>query len=105
MKIKAITGALAIVWGATMLIVGLLNLAFPVYGAEFLRTMSSVYPGFHDSRTIWQVLFGTAYGFVDGAIGGFFLGLLYRWFAGKREEAVSTAAPTAVSGATLRRAS
>ena len=53
MKIKAMTGALAIVWGATMLVVGLLNLAFPVYGAEFLRTMSSVYPGFHDSLTIW----------------------------------------------------
>jgi hypothetical protein len=88
-----------------MLAVGLANLAFPSYGGEFLRMMSSVYPGFHDSRTISEVLLGTVYGIVDGAILGCFFGLLYRWVSGKPREAISPAAPSALPGAPLRRAS
>jgi hypothetical protein len=59
-----------------MLIVGLINLADPRYGGEFLRTMSSIYPGADTARTLGSVLLGTVYGFVDGAIAGWLFGLL-----------------------------
>jgi hypothetical protein len=107
MNLKAIAGASAILWGACMLLAGLANLAYPSYGADFLRVMSSVYPGFHDSRTIGEVLLGTVYGVIDGAIGGYVFGLLYRWIAGSGQgQAVAPAAPSDIStSAPLRRAS
>ena len=48
-----------------MLFTGLINLAAPSYGVECLRLMSSVYPGFHFSRTFRDVLVGTGYGLVE----------------------------------------
>lgn len=104
MNIKAVTSASAILWGACMLVVGLVNLTFPSYGGDFLRMMSSIYPGFHDSRTIVEVLLGTVYGVIDGAVAGYVFGLLYRWISGRSGEAISPA-PSAISGPPLRRAS
>jgi len=72
----------AILWGGCLLFVGLINLAAPSYGADFLRMMSSVYPGFHTTRTVTEVILGTVYGFVDGAIGGYLFALLYNWIKG-----------------------
>jgi hypothetical protein len=103
MRMKAVTSASAILWGACMLAVGLVNLAFPAYGGDFLRMMSSIYPGCHDSRTISEVLLGTVYGVIDGAILGYVFGLLYRWVGGKPGQAMNP--PTALPGAPLRRAS
>lgn len=64
-----------------MLFVGLVNLGAPSYGAEFPRMMSSVYPGFHDTRTSGEVILGTIYGLVDGAIAGLLFAWLYNWAA------------------------
>ena len=64
-----------------MLFVGLVHMAVPSYGGEFLRLMSSVYPGADTAPTVGRVLLGTLYGFVDGAIAGWLFGLLYRAFA------------------------
>jgi hypothetical protein len=50
-----------------MLFVGLIHMAAPSYGGDFLRIMSSVYPGADTAPTLGRVLPGTAYGFVDGA--------------------------------------
>jgi hypothetical protein len=102
MRMKAITSASAILWGASMLVVGLINLAVPSYGTEFLRMMSSIYPGYHDSRTIGEVLLGTIYGVVDGAIMGVVFGLLYRWVAGQSSAAT---VPAAQEPTPLRRVS
>jgi NhaP-type Na+/H+ or K+/H+ antiporter len=88
-----------------MLVVGLVNLASPSYGGDFLRMMGSIYPGFHDSRTISEVLLGTVYGIIDGAILGLCFGLLYRWISRGSGKAISPAEPSAISGAPLRRAS
>jgi hypothetical protein len=82
MKRKAMTWAFGILGGACILFVGLINLRISSYGVEFLRMMSSVYPGFHDSRTLGDVIVGTSYGFVDGAILGFIFSSLYRWIGG-----------------------
>ncbi|MBI4464674.1 MAG: hypothetical protein HY647_08215 [Acidobacteria bacterium] len=66
-----------------MLLPGLLNLVLPTYGEHFLMTMSSVYPGYHATRTLGDVLIGTGYGLVDGAVGGFLFAWLYNFIAGK----------------------
>lgn len=72
-----------------MLVVGLINLADPSYGGEFLRMMSSVYPGADTARTLGRVGLGTIYGFVDGAIGGWLFGLIYRGLSGHSQTAHS----------------
>lgn len=77
-SIRAFTLTCALLWAGCMLIVGLINLAYPSYGGDFLRMMSSVYPGADASRTIGSVLLGTVYGFVDGAVCGWIFGLIYR---------------------------
>jgi hypothetical protein len=78
--VRAMTLAAALLWGAWLLIVGLIHLADPRYGGEFLRMMSSVYPGADAVRTLGSVLLGTVYGFIDGAIVGCLFGLLFRAF-------------------------
>ena len=77
----------AILWGAAVLLVGLINLADAAYGAAFLHGLSSVYPGFHASRTILDVLVGTLYGIVDGAVGGYVFALLYNLLVPRLEKA------------------
>jgi hypothetical protein len=76
-SLKALTLSSAILWGFLMLFVGLVHMAAPSYGTDFLRMMSSVYPGADTAPTLGRVLLGTIYGFVDGAIFGCVFGLLY----------------------------
>jgi hypothetical protein len=76
----AITSAL--LWGGGVLLVGLVNLAAPSYGTAFLQLVSSIYPGFHDSRKFLDVLVGTGYALFDGAAGGALFGWLYNFFSG-----------------------
>jgi hypothetical protein len=80
-SLKAITLTSAILWGFAMLFVGLIHMAAPSYGGDFLRIMSSVYPGADTAPTLARVLLGTVYGFVDGAVAGCLFGLLYDVFA------------------------
>lgn len=82
LSLKAIALSSAILWGAAMLLAGFLHMAFPSYGGEFLKVMSSVYPGADIPPTVGRVLLGTIYGLVDGAIAGLLFGLLYNTFSG-----------------------
>lgn len=81
LSITSLAITMGLLWGGGLLCVGLLNLASASYGAAFLHGMSSVYPGFHASRTPLDVLVGTCYALLDGAIGGFLFGWLYNAFA------------------------
>ena len=81
LSVKGLAIASAILWGGCMLFVGLLNLTSSSYGAEFLKVMSSVYPGFHAVRTLGDTLVGTGYGIADGAIAGGLFAWLYNAFA------------------------
>jgi hypothetical protein len=83
LSIRALTIASALLWGGCLLFVGVLNLASASYGVGFLQMMSSVYPGFHASRTFGDVIAGTIYALVDGAICGLVFGWLYNTFAGE----------------------
>jgi hypothetical protein len=82
LSIRALTITAALLWGGGLLFVGVLNLAAPSYGVAFLQMMSSVYPGFHAARTFGDVLIGTLYALVDGAICGFLFAWLYNGVAG-----------------------
>lgn len=65
-------------WGGALLAVGLVNLAKPGYGKEFLRVMSSVYPGANTRRNAGRVLLGGAWGFADGFVAGLIFSSVYR---------------------------
>lgn len=81
LSVRALATTSGLVWGGCMLTCGLINLVKPAYGRRFLKLMSSVYPGFHESRTLPNVLVGTGYGFVDGAVAGGVVAFLYNQFA------------------------
>jgi len=80
-NVKALAVASAILWGGAMLVMGLANLIWSGYGQQFLQTMASVYPGYHATRSIAEVIVGTLYGVVDGFIGGAVFAWLYNQFA------------------------
>jgi len=73
--------ASGILWGVAMLGTGLANLIWANYGQQFLQIMASVYPGYHATRSIAEVIVGTLYGFVDGLIAGAVFAWLYNQFA------------------------
>ncbi len=77
LSLKATAIAAALLWGGAMLCVGLINLVDPNYGINFIQLTSSVYPWFHASRTMANVLLGTVDGLIDGAIAGLIFALLY----------------------------
>ncbi|MFZ0540355.1 MAG: bacteriophage holin [Candidatus Sulfotelmatobacter sp.] len=78
---KALALTSAILWGLAMLVTSLANLIWGNFGEQFLQTMSSVYPGYHATRSITEVIVGTLYGAVDGFVGGAVFAWLYNQFA------------------------
>jgi hypothetical protein len=80
---KTLATTFALLWGGGILFVGLLHLIFPSYGSEFLRVVSSIYPGYDATRSFGDVLVGTLYGLLDGAIAGWLLAWLYNIFASR----------------------
>lgn len=83
LSVKGTAFAAALMCGIlAMFLTGIANLIWPSYGQEFLRLMASVYPGYHATPSFGQVIVGSLYGLVDGAIGGAIFALLYNWCAG-----------------------
>ena len=80
-NIRALALASAILWALAMLLMTLANLIWGNYGQQFLQTMSSVYPGYHATRSVAEVVIGTLYGVVDGLIAGGVFAWLYNQFA------------------------
>ena len=81
LSVKGLAMASGILWGFAMLGTGLSNLVWGGYGQQFLQTMSSVYPGYHATRSIAEVIVGALYGAVDGFIAGAVFAWLYNQFA------------------------
>lgn len=82
LSIKGMAVASGLLWALGILFVGLINLARPTYGMDFLTMLSSVYPWFHSSHTLASVAVGVVEGFCDGAIAGGLLGWLYNSMIG-----------------------
>jgi hypothetical protein len=94
LNIRGLTLTIALLWGGAVLCVGLAHLAFPGYASSFLSGIGSIYPGFHGARSFGDVLVGTAYALVDGALGGLIFGWLYNAFPAPHSSAErSTQAP------------
>ncbi len=73
---------LAIVWGGLTLVIGLINVAAPSYGADYLRLLSSFHPGISVSGTLGDALVAAAAAIIDGALAGVLVGGVYNWVAG-----------------------
>ncbi len=82
-NIKALSLTVAIVWGGSILLIGLANLIWTTYGVAFLEIAASIYPGYRGPSSFGQVIVGTLYGLVDGFIGGLIIGWLYNLFIPK----------------------
>lgn len=84
---RALALTAALVWAAAVFLVGMGNLIWPGYGTPFLELVASLYPGYRAERSLWQVIVGTGYALVDGAVSGFIFAWLYNLLAGKRGRA------------------
>jgi len=80
---KALAFTAAIIWGGVILLVGVANLIWSGYAQAFLDMVASIYPGYHGTASLGQVIVGTLYGLVDGFICGLIFGWLYNFFVGK----------------------
>jgi hypothetical protein len=82
LNIMGLALAAGVLWGVAVLGVALANAIWPAYGAEFLRVMASVYPGYSGEGHVRQVLIGTGYALVDGGVAGALMAWLYNRLAG-----------------------
>lgn len=80
-NIGALSLTVGLFWGGAILLVGVSNLIWPGYGSAFLQLAASIYPGYAGGATFGQVVIGTLYGLVDGAIGAAVFGWLYNWLS------------------------
>jgi hypothetical protein len=77
LSIRALTFTAALLWGGGVLVCGLANLIWPTYGVAFLQLVSSIYPGYHATRSLGSVVVGTLYALLDGAVCGWLFAWLY----------------------------
>ena len=84
LDLKALGITVGVMWAGAVLIVGLANLIWPSYGTSFLQVIASIYPGYHAGGSLGNVVAGTLYALVDGAVGGLILAWLYNCLVGKK---------------------
>ncbi|MFB6345920.1 MAG: hypothetical protein ABEK50_09135 [bacterium] len=77
LSIKGLAITSAVLWGGSILVVGILNIVVPGYGTAFLELCDSIYPGYDLESTVLSVIIGTGYGLIDGAICGGLFGWIY----------------------------
>lgn len=80
-SIPALSLAAGLFWGGAILLVGGANLIWAGYGQAFLELVASIYPGYHPGPEFSQVVIGSTYGLVDGAIAGAIFAWLYNLLA------------------------
>jgi hypothetical protein len=83
LNLKALALTAGILWALALFLVGAANLIWPGYGVVFLQLMASIYPGYHATSSIGDLIVGTSYALVDGAICGLVFGWLYNLFVGR----------------------
>jgi len=78
LDVKAFGLACGIMWGAAMLLLGLIN-TFSAWGGSIERAMATLYIGY--KPTVSGSIIGGIWGFADAGIGGLVLAWLYNKFA------------------------
>jgi len=82
LSIRGLALAGGLIWGGSVLFVGLIGQASPGYGHEFLVLAGSIYPGFKVDGSLGDLIVGALYALLDGAVGGAIFAWLYNLFAG-----------------------
>ena len=77
LSVKALAITFGVIWGGAVLLVGTANLLFVSYGVAFLQGLSSIYPGYDFTRSFGDLLIGTVYALIDGALAGLVMAWLY----------------------------
>ncbi len=83
LSLKALALTLGILWALALFLTGVINLIWQGYGGAFLKIMASVYPGYHATGSIGDLIVGTLYAFLDGVICALVFGWLYNLFIDK----------------------
>ena len=78
LDVKALGLTLGIIWGAAMLLLGLIYMFFD-YGGAWMTVMSSIYIGYR--ATFIGSIIGAIWGFIDAGIAGIIIAWLYNKFA------------------------
>ena len=92
LSVKGLMWAAAFGSAILVAVVGVLNMLFPGYAADYLKMLTAFYPGYCASGTIVDLIVGVVYAFVDGLICGLIFAWLYNGFTGKRKAAPRRAA-------------
>lgn len=83
LNLKALALTAGILWALAVFVIGVANLIWSGYAVAFLKVMASVYPGYNASGSVVDVIVGTLYALVDGAVCGLIFGWLYNLFVGR----------------------
>ena len=79
LDVKAFGLAAGILWGTSLIIMGIVAKIAPRYGGGLVATVGSMYIGYE--ATILGCIIGGIWGFIDAGIGGVILAWLYNKFA------------------------
>ncbi|MFA5286753.1 MAG: bacteriophage holin [Candidatus Omnitrophota bacterium] len=74
LDVKAFGFTLGIVWGLSLVIMGILAMTIN-YGAAFVHALSKLYLGY--DLSVRGIILGAIWGFVDAGLGGFAIAWLY----------------------------
>jgi ABC-type phosphate transport system permease subunit len=85
LNVKALALTTGLLWGGAMFVTGLANLIWSTYAVKFLEVIASVYPGYHANGTFIDLIVGTLYALIDGAVVGLIFGWLYNVLLTKKE--------------------
>jgi hypothetical protein len=81
LSLKSMIIAGALLKGLTFLFISLLNVALRPYGGAYLAMLSSLYPFYDPVSGPIDVIVGTFYSLVAGALAGLVFGWLYNFVA------------------------
>jgi hypothetical protein len=84
LNIKALALTAGILWALALLLVGAANLVWSGYGGSFVKLMASIYPGYHASGSLGDLIVGVLYALLDGVVCGLVFAWLYNFFVGNR---------------------
>lgn len=84
LDVKSLALSSGIIWGVALFLTGLANIIWPTYGVAFLQLIASLYPGYHADGSFVDLIVGTLYALIDGAVCGFIFAWVYNLLLGTK---------------------
>ncbi len=79
LNVKAMGLAFGILWGASLIVMGILAMIVPDYAEPFVKTVGRLYIGY--KATVPGIIIGGVWGFIDACIAGVVFAWLYNKFS------------------------